>query len=254
MTRFGALVPHFDRIRYDATAKLYLDRSGHYLQNAPPGCLLAFAVRERGAGLGLVDVGDGPIRGLLLLGRPVARAMAQDGSVAEITRLVIDDGFPKGTASALVRFALASAWLAGITRVDALHDRGRHSGCVYRKAGMRKVAQIAMRTSGWESRPRSASAIEHGRSAKTRWSISRPSAPTDLESHRSTREVQQHDEEADGERDAAELLCLPARREHVHEQTDQAHDQGDEVDQHPDGVPHPEAPTMRRLRAGRSSA
>lgn len=172
LTRFGELVPFFARVPYNKAARTYLDRSGHYLQNAPPGCLVAVACFETGRGLFDFDIARGAIRGLLLLGRPIARAMPQDGTVAEITRLVIDDGFPKGTASALVRSSFDYAKLAGIKRVDAIHDRTRHTGCVYKKAGMRPIADIPARVHGWESRDRSASAVEAGKNPKRRWSIS----------------------------------------------------------------------------------
>lgn len=170
--RFGDRIPFFCIVSYgiNTEAWCYLRRSAHYLQNALPGALVAIGVREPGADLFGEPTGAGPLRGLLLLGRPIARVLPQDGTMAEITRLVLDDGFPKGTASNLIRFALETAPKRGIRRVDALHDRSRHSGCVYRKAGMRKLSKTKSRTTGgWESRNRSQSAIEAGHRKKQRW-------------------------------------------------------------------------------------
>ena len=171
-SRYGDRVPFFCAVPYGANTEpwFYLRRSAHYLQNALPGALVAIGVREPGADLFGDAIGVGPLRGLLLLGRPIARVLPQDGTMAEITRLVLDDGFPRGTASALIRFALATAKKRGIRRVDALHDRSRHSGCAYRKAGMRKLSKTKARTTGgWESRDRSQSAIEAGHRKKQRW-------------------------------------------------------------------------------------
>lgn len=174
MTRHGDRAPHFEVVPYGRgnAAWRYLDGSAHYLENPPPGALLAVGVYDEGVGLFDFPVGDGPLRGLLLLGRPTARMLPQDGTEAEITRLVLDDGFPRGTASALVRFAIARARARGIRRVIAYHDRTRHSGCIYRKAGMRKERKTEARTtSGWETRGRKASTVAAGQTPKTRWSI-----------------------------------------------------------------------------------
>src|SRR5690606_14359026 len=69
-------------VPYDAEARGYLDRSDHYLDNSPPGALYAVGVRRSGLSLiASVDVGEGPLLGLCVVGRPVARALPQDGSV-----------------------------------------------------------------------------------------------------------------------------------------------------------------------------
>lgn len=161
-------------VSYDTAAKRYLRDSGHYLQNPPPGCLFAVGVTELGPDLlSDVSVSIGPMRGLCLIGRPVARALPQDGSMGEITRLVLDAGLPHGTASAVLRFAASEAWHRGMASLVSYHDRSRHTGCIYRKAGFRKDGATKPRTSGWGSRDRPASE-DAGSTSKRRWRLNRP--------------------------------------------------------------------------------
>lgn len=169
--RFGARVPAFEVVPYDDGAKLYLERSGHYLNNPLPGAFFAVGAFEATAGLFGDPVASGPIRGLCVIGRPIARMLPQDGTIGEITRLVLDDGFPHGTASGLVRYALDIARRRGFKRVDALQDRTRHTGCVYRKAGMR-VREKPRARARWAGRVRCDSATAAALTPKKRWSIS----------------------------------------------------------------------------------
>src|SRR5207247_462034 len=92
-------------------------------------------------------------QGLLLVGRPTAPKLPQDGSWGEITRLWLEPGLPHGTASAVIRFAIGLCRERGMSRLISYHDRTRHSGCIYRKAGMRKDGITNPPANGWASRP-----------------------------------------------------------------------------------------------------
>lgn len=128
-----------ERLSYGRVEREWLDRKGrHYLQNAPPSCLFALGVREAFAGLFGETIGQGPLLGLCLVGRPIARMLPQDGTVGEVTRMVLMPGLPHGTASAVLRKAAAIARARGMRSLIAYHDRTRHSGCIYRKSGFRK--------------------------------------------------------------------------------------------------------------------
>lgn len=162
----------FERERYTHEARAWLDRSGHYLENAPPGAFFAVGVFAGRPGLFGDLVAEGSRLGIVVVGRPNARLLPQGGEWGEITRLVLAPGLPHGTASALLR----SAWdvaraKRGPRIVISYHDRTRHTGCVYRKAGMRKdgVAN-AKGTSSWGSREgRRSEAYEP--TPKRRWRI-----------------------------------------------------------------------------------
>lgn len=144
-------------------------RDSHYLALPPPGCLFAIAVRPLARGL-FGSEGSGPLMGVCLVGRPVARALPQDGSVGEVTRLVLRPGLPYATASAVLRRAAEVAKARGMASLIAYHDRTRHTGCVYRKAGFRKDGASKARASGWESRGGRASADQPG-TPKRRWRL-----------------------------------------------------------------------------------
>lgn len=128
-------------------------RDSHYIGRPPPGCLFCLSVRSEAEGLAGVLVGVWPLLGVCLVGRPVARMLPQDGSVGEITRMVLLDGLPYGTASAVLRRAAEVARARGMVALIAYHDRNRHTGCIYRKAGFRKDGATTPPTgSGWASR------------------------------------------------------------------------------------------------------
>ena len=157
------------RITYDAAAKRYLQDSSHYLQNAPPGCLFAIGVRAmRPVLFEDLPVPDGPLLGICLVGRPVSPKLPQDGSVGEVTRMFLEPGLPHGTASAVLRAAAAEGRARGMASLIAYHDRTRHTGCIYRKAGFAKDGVTSPPAVGWGNRPgrRSASA---GATSKRRW-------------------------------------------------------------------------------------
>jgi hypothetical protein len=156
------------RTKYDASAKGYLARSGHYLDNPPPGALFAVGVFEDAEGL--FGVVAGRMVGLCLVGRPVGRMLPQDGTVGEVTRMVLDAGLPHGTASAVLRVAIAVATGRKMVRLIAYHDRTRHTGCIYKKAGFVKDGKTVPHKTGWANRDRPASATA-GSTSKRRWSI-----------------------------------------------------------------------------------
>jgi hypothetical protein len=158
---------------YDDDGKRWLKRSGHYLDNPPPGCLFCVGVREAMPDLLGVEVPAGRMVGLCLVGRPVARQLPQNGTWGEVTRMVLTEGLPWGTASALLRFVFAAAWRRGLLVVISYHDRTRHTGCIYRKAGMRKDGTTTPAGKGWASRHRPASATA-GVAPKRRWRIDKP--------------------------------------------------------------------------------
>lgn len=161
------------QVPYDAETKSWLQATDHYLGNAPPGCLFAVGVRAlRPVLFHDIPVADGPPLGICLISRPIARMLPQDGSVGEVTRLWLSVGLPYGTASLVLRRATELATRRGMTALISYHDRSRHSGCIYRKAGFRKDGVTAPALSaGWGSRARSASACAAGKTSKRRWRL-----------------------------------------------------------------------------------
>ena len=115
------------------------------------------------------------LAGICLLGRPIARMLPQDGTWAEITRMYLIPGLPKGVASDMLKFAFNRARDRGTHTVISYHDRTRHSGCIYRKAGMRKDGIVDTKGKGWNSRKGRA---ETQRTPKRRWKIDLTATPT----------------------------------------------------------------------------
>lgn len=144
-------------------------RDSHYLALPPPGCLFAVAVRPESPGL-FGSVGAGPLGGVCLVGRPVARMLPQDGSVGEVTRLVLRPGLPYATASAVLLRAAEVARGRGMRALISYHDRTRHTGCIYRKAGFKKDGVSMTNGNGWGSRPGRPSAQQE-RTPKRRWRL-----------------------------------------------------------------------------------
>ena len=156
---------------YDDATKAWLAKSGHYLDNPPPGAIMCAVVRSVGADLFGHPVGVGERLGLCLLGRPVARRLPQDGTWCEITRFVLVDGLPKGTASSVLRWVFDECRRRGIKTVISYHDRTRHTGCIYRKAGMRKDgATVPTKGGAWGTRANRKSATLPPTS-KRRWRL-----------------------------------------------------------------------------------
>jgi len=144
-------------------------RDSHYLSLPPPGCLFCLAVRPAAPGIG-GPRGAGRLGGVCLVGRPVARALPQNGSVGEVTRLVLRDGLPYATASAVLRRAAEVGRARGMSALISYHDRTRHTGCIYRKAGFRKDGATRP-GDDWGNRPGRRSATPEGSTPKRRWRL-----------------------------------------------------------------------------------
>ncbi len=160
---------HICTVPYTPQLRQWMDRRGHYLKNAPPGALFAVGVYRSAPGLfsGFTQP-VGPLRGLCVIGHPVARMLPQDGATGEVTRLYLEPGLPHGTASAVLRYAGSVAGWRGMHSLIAYHDRSIHTGCVYRKSGFKKDGT----TSGgsWGTRPGRQSAALPS-SSKRRWRL-----------------------------------------------------------------------------------
>ena len=155
-------------ISYDASAKAFLAASGHYLKNTPPGALFAIGLFASAPGLFGDPVATGPLLGLCLVGRPTCRHHPQGGGVGEITRMVLAPRLPHGAASLVLRRAAEVAKRRGMSSLIAYHDRTRHTGCIYRKAGFSKDGVTRPRAGTWGSRPMRKSA-ELDNAPKRRW-------------------------------------------------------------------------------------
>ena len=159
---------------YDDGVKAWLAKSGHYLDNPPPGALFAIAVRPMIHGLfGLVP-SDTKLVGLGIVGRPIARKRKQDGSWGELTRFVLVPGLPKGTASRVLRVVIHTFFeRPGATDLISFHDRTRHTGCIYKKAGFKKDGAVTSPANGWASRPGREKSAAAAAPKKRRWRITR---------------------------------------------------------------------------------
>lgn len=159
------------RESYGNAAKRWLARSGHYLENPSAGSFFCVAVRDAVPDLLGEPAPNGPLLGLCVVGRPVARHLPQDGSVGEITRMVLLPGLPHGLASEVLRCAARHARLDRMTALIAYHDRTRHTGCIYRKAGFTKDGGHDGRTSGWDSRGGREKSAAAQSTPKRRWRL-----------------------------------------------------------------------------------
>lgn len=168
---------------YDDDAKAWLGRSGHYLENPPPGCLFCVVVRGGAPDLFGGVMPTGPRLGMCLVGRPVARMLPQDGSMGEITRMVLLPGLPHGTASRVLVVAADYAKARGMASLIAYHDRTRHTGCIYRKAGFCKDGATSAATgAGWGSRDGRTSA-QYAATPKRRWRLLLTKTSAALDKH-----------------------------------------------------------------------
>lgn len=160
------------KVTYGNAEKQWLAMSGHYLQNPPPGCLFAIGVRElRPMLFADVPVADGPLLGLCLVGRPVARQLPQDGSTGEITRMVLVQGLAHGTASRVLFVAAEVGRCSGMKTLIAYHDRTRHTGCIYKKSGFRKDGSTKGSAVGWSNRRGREKSAQAGVTPKRRWRL-----------------------------------------------------------------------------------
>lgn len=158
---------------YNGFAKEWLAASGHYLEAPPPGCLICVVLSPLIDGL--FGTAPGPeLRGMCLIGRPVARNLPQNGQVGEVTRFVLAADLPRGVASLLLRSSAARYARRPFTNsLISYHDRSRHSGCIYRKAGFRKdgVTRAGTRRGTWKSRPGREQAASSEVPSKRRWRL-----------------------------------------------------------------------------------
>lgn len=129
----------------------------HRTHTAPRGMLFAVGVATE----------DGILRGVAIVGRPVAR-MYDNGQTAEVTR-TCTDGTPN-TNSILYGACARAAWSLGYTRLITYTQTGE-SGTSLRAAGWRTLAQRPAHP-GWDrpSRPRTTHGNEH--IAHTLWEAS----------------------------------------------------------------------------------
>ncbi len=163
------MTPWIGLISYTHAVRDLLQSKNHYLGNAPPGCLYAVGVAEPQPGL-FTGPQPGRRTGICLVSRPVARSLSQDGPMGEVTRLWLEPGLPHGTASAVLRYAAELGRARGLSCLISYHDRTRHSGCIYRKAGFKKWGTVSPRVTGWASRAARASA-DYERTPKRRWRL-----------------------------------------------------------------------------------
>jgi hypothetical protein len=128
----------------------YVNEHHRHLR-APAGAKLAIAVQDQ----------RGHLRGIALVGRPVARRL-DDGMTLEVTR-VATDGCPNA-CSALYAAARRAARALGYRKLVA-YTRASEHGTSVRAAGW--VAVHTSRGGGWSraTRPRR----DHDPSAKVRW-------------------------------------------------------------------------------------
>lgn len=158
---------------YNDAAKLWLKRSGHYLNAPPPGAFVAVRLAELERGL--FDLVPAPgFLGLAVIGRPVARMLPQKGEWGELLRFVLAPELPKGTASRLLRVATLRFFVRPYARkLISYHDRTKHTGCIYKKAGFKKdgTTRTGGRRGSWDTRPGRDQGASSEAEPKRRWAI-----------------------------------------------------------------------------------
>ncbi len=88
--------------------------------------------------------------------------------MGQITRMWLDPSLPHGTAERAAADDLCHG-LAGMALIT-YHDRTRHTGCAYRKAGFRKDGVTNPGALGWGSREGRTSAVM-APTPKRRWRV-----------------------------------------------------------------------------------
>jgi hypothetical protein len=137
---------------YTRAMRDWLASTDHYLGRPPSGAMFCVAVREMEPGL-FGPTPSGAVFGLAVVGRPIARKLPQDGTAAELLRLWLAPGLPYGTASRVILYAADVCRARGVRVLYTYHDRSRHTGCIYRKAGFtREHATEPRRDAGWNTR------------------------------------------------------------------------------------------------------
>ncbi|WP_433426309.1 XF1762 family protein (plasmid) [Microtetraspora malaysiensis] len=138
-----------------AEARAYVEQE-HRHHRPPAGHKFSIGVADE----------DGTLRGVAIVGRPVARLL-QDGWTLEVTRTATDG--TRNTNSMLYGAAWRAAKALGWSRLITYTQEGE-SGASLRAAGWTPVAHLPPRR-GWScaSRPREATGNEN--IARTRWEI-----------------------------------------------------------------------------------
>lgn len=114
--------------------------------------------------VGVLDE-DGELRGVAIVGRPVARGL-DDGWTAEVTRLSTDGC--RNACSALYAASWRAAKAMGYLRIGT-YTLASEPGTSLRAAGWRILAEVKGRSWSCPSRPRSDS---HPLDDKTLWGVS----------------------------------------------------------------------------------
>ncbi len=135
-------------------ARAYVE-DHHRHHPAPVGGLFALGV-----------AGDGELRGVAIVGRPVARRL-QDGFTAEVTRVATDG--TRNACSALYGAAWRACRALGWRRL-VTYTLKREPGTSLRAAGWRTVAEVRGRSWSCPSRPR---VDRHPTQEKIRWEAAR---------------------------------------------------------------------------------
>lgn len=133
-------------------ANAYVEQ--HHRHHGPSrGCIVCVAVSEAGS-----------VRGVAIVGRPVARG-ADDGFTAEVTRCCTDGA--RNACSMLYRAAWRAVRALGYRKLITytLADEG---GASLRAAGFRVVGQVTGRSWSCPSRPR---VDTHPLQDKLRWEV-----------------------------------------------------------------------------------
>jgi len=126
----------------------------HHRHHGPSrGCIACLAVAEAGA-----------VRGVAIIGRPVARA-ATDGWTAEVTRCCTDGA--RNACSMLYAAAWRAVRALGYRKLIT-YTLATEGGGSLRAAGFRVVGQVIGRTWSCQSRPR---VDTHPLQDKLRWEV-----------------------------------------------------------------------------------
>lgn len=110
---------------------------------------------------------DGEIVGVAIVGRPVARGL-DDGLTAEVTRLCVLDGAPKGTCSFLYQAAKRSWQVMGGVRM-VTYTLESESGASLRGAGWVAAARLIPKPKPWHGPDRARAHQAVFAEPKIRW-------------------------------------------------------------------------------------
>lgn len=132
-------------------ARAYVE-ANHRHHRAPQGGLFA------------IGVANGELRGVAIVGRPVAR-MAQDGWTAEVTRVCTDG--TRNACSMLYRAAWRAARAMGYRKLIT-YTLPSEGGASLRGAGFKLIGQAGGGSWSRRSRPR---VDEHPTQEKLRWEL-----------------------------------------------------------------------------------